>query len=500
MCRNWPRVSTGLVLFGAVLVSLVAACTGAPPQQAGTGTSGQQLFTMALRNDDEALDRGVLSYTALTEINVRQSTTFAVEVTDTGRGTATGAYVSEVDGMIVDPQDVPTNAQVGVTAQCFGSVTCTPRSGRPEQTIINVGQSGSWSWNVSAVSPGRAQIVLTATTYDTATNIDLHTTAVTVNVAVHSTFAYTVDSGFDEAKTLILAAAAAVAVIAGAISAMLALRRTKKKKKRKSTKSAAGPGGTPSPGPGTVSAAMEPAGASVMQSAQPRPPRNPRPLWWIGIVVGALIVAISADTSSPALGLRTFAVLAVATVIYYVPTITGYVRRRPDLAQLAGFNVVLGWTVVGWIIAFVWSLRTPEPSRVNRPLAYPSYTASVVTEPSSPSASQPMAASQEIAASQERAAIPWQAPPMAIPPAIPAQLARSDVPPRTLALWQTPDVGVTWQEPAGEWTFRWCYRVSLGQDSRPRFVLVEEAQRFFPESGPDADRDHHPIGEADGQA
>lgn len=46
-----------------------------------------------------------------------------------------------------------------------------------------------------------------------------------------------------------------------------------------------------------------------------------------------------------------------------MPTIIAYVRRRPDLASIALFNVFLGWTIIGWVIAIVWCFRKRSPLR-----------------------------------------------------------------------------------------------------------------------------------------
>ena len=49
-------------------------------------------------------------------------------------------------------------------------------------------------------------------------------------------------------------------------------------------------------------------------------------------------------------------ILAVAVALYFIPTIIAFARRRPSRVAISVVNVVLGWTVIGWIAAFVWSL------------------------------------------------------------------------------------------------------------------------------------------------
>lgn len=42
-------------------------------------------------------------------------------------------------------------------------------------------------------------------------------------------------------------------------------------------------------------------------------------------------------------------------VLYFGPTINAVRRRHRNLPAIAALNVLLGWTVLGWIVAEVWS-------------------------------------------------------------------------------------------------------------------------------------------------
>jgi hypothetical protein len=42
--------------------------------------------------------------------------------------------------------------------------------------------------------------------------------------------------------------------------------------------------------------------------------------------------------------------------IYLLPTIIASVRSHQQVAAIAALNILLGWTLLGWVIAFVWSL------------------------------------------------------------------------------------------------------------------------------------------------
>lgn len=49
-------------------------------------------------------------------------------------------------------------------------------------------------------------------------------------------------------------------------------------------------------------------------------------------------------------------VVSTTLLIYFLPSIIASVRNHRNTAAILGLNVVGGWTVLGWIIAFVWAL------------------------------------------------------------------------------------------------------------------------------------------------
>lgn len=43
-------------------------------------------------------------------------------------------------------------------------------------------------------------------------------------------------------------------------------------------------------------------------------------------------------------------------LLYFVPTIVAMVRGKSNVIAIGALNGLLGWTVLGWIGAFVWAL------------------------------------------------------------------------------------------------------------------------------------------------
>lgn len=64
---------------------------------------------------------------------------------------------------------------------------------------------------------------------------------------------------------------------------------------------------------------------------------------------------------------QTILLVLIGLAIYVIPTALAGSRRHPRLAAIAALNLALGWTVLGWMTAFVWSLTGPNAS--------PTYTA-----------------------------------------------------------------------------------------------------------------------------
>jgi hypothetical protein len=59
----------------------------------------------------------------------------------------------------------------------------------------------------------------------------------------------------------------------------------------------------------------------------------------------------------------TVILLLIALIIYMLPTLIAYARDIPQRKAVTVFNIVLGWTLIGWFIAFLWATlaaTTPE--------------------------------------------------------------------------------------------------------------------------------------------
>ena len=51
--------------------------------------------------------------------------------------------------------------------------------------------------------------------------------------------------------------------------------------------------------------------------------------------------------------------LIITTLLYFLPTIVA--RNRSDFAGILLLNLLLGWTVIGWIVALIWACASEGP-------------------------------------------------------------------------------------------------------------------------------------------
>jgi hypothetical protein len=73
----------------------------------------------------------------------------------------------------------------------------------------------------------------------------------------------------------------------------------------------------------------------------------------------------AASTGSSAGG----AVLAIVFVIfgvaaYWAPTLVAWLRHVPNVGSVAVIDGLLGWTVIGWIVALAMACRDTRPQQI----------------------------------------------------------------------------------------------------------------------------------------
>jgi hypothetical protein len=67
--------------------------------------------------------------------------------------------------------------------------------------------------------------------------------------------------------------------------------------------------------------------------------------------------------------LATIALVLIVLAMYWLPSIIGYYRRTPDIFSVVVTNALLGWTVVGWLVAMSMAARGTAASLSKPPVS-----------------------------------------------------------------------------------------------------------------------------------
>lgn len=69
-----------------------------------------------------------------------------------------------------------------------------------------------------------------------------------------------------------------------------------------------------------------------------------------------LFAVIGASGGSSGVGVGVL--IAFLLIFYFLPAFIGYSRRHPSCHGILALNLLLGWTLLGWVVAIVWSLKS----------------------------------------------------------------------------------------------------------------------------------------------
>ena len=86
----------------------------------------------------------------------------------------------------------------------------------------------------------------------------------------------------------------------------------------------------------------------------------------IAIAAAAILILVLALAGFAAIGGTKDGIegaigIFIAGAIYLFPVLTARQRHVPHIGSIAVVNVLLGWTIIGWVIALAMALRDPRP-------------------------------------------------------------------------------------------------------------------------------------------
>jgi hypothetical protein len=54
--------------------------------------------------------------------------------------------------------------------------------------------------------------------------------------------------------------------------------------------------------------------------------------------------------------------LIFLVLLYFLPSFVAVVRKKRNKNAILLLNLLLGWTIIGWIVALIWSVTIDAPT------------------------------------------------------------------------------------------------------------------------------------------
>lgn len=91
-------------------------------------------------------------------------------------------------------------------------------------------------------------------------------------------------------------------------------------------------------------------------------------MWMWGVVAGFLVIGMVTSGQVAVVGvLSALTSVLVATtafvvllLLYFAPALVAKFRRHRNFVAIAVLNLLVGWTLIGWIVLLGWSLLEQE--------------------------------------------------------------------------------------------------------------------------------------------
>ena len=222
-------IASCLIVFAALIFYTATINFGGSNVISGGGSSPvpQTLLQQRLSKDEQAFDKGVLTFSALPTLKAGLPTTLTVTVTDAGKspqGSKTITRIESLMGTVVYPRNVPTGGIIGLRLTCTAKLYCQALSS-VKQAVVGVGTSQTWSWNLTPLGSEPMSATITASTYDGTTDTVLNEEIIPISLKVEkgpwwaaiNDWWHAVTSFATTTAGLITTIGGAVAVMAGGI-------------------------------------------------------------------------------------------------------------------------------------------------------------------------------------------------------------------------------------------------------------------------------------------
>lgn len=73
--------------------------------------------------------------------------------------------------------------------------------------------------------------------------------------------------------------------------------------------------------------------------------------WFLTIII---VTTIFICVSNESAGMVTFWIVG-GMIVYFLPSIISYEKKKKNSQAILTLNLLLGWTLIGWVVAIVWA-------------------------------------------------------------------------------------------------------------------------------------------------
>ena len=75
----------------------------------------------------------------------------------------------------------------------------------------------------------------------------------------------------------------------------------------------------------------------------------------------ALALLTTDDSGAAALGIGFLVIAGIGLLIYFIPSFVAFNKKKSNAGAIFALNLLLGWTLVGWVVSLVWALTQDTP-------------------------------------------------------------------------------------------------------------------------------------------
>lgn len=101
---------------------------------------------------------------------------------------------------------------------------------------------------------------------------------------------------------------------------------------------------------------------------------NKKSLFALASIATAIPTIANAQSEAPTFLQENKLAIAIMVVAYLGPSLIAYNRKHPAKGSIIAINILLGWTGIGWLVSFIWSLGS---TRHNVVVVNPSSVAAI---------------------------------------------------------------------------------------------------------------------------